>query len=361
MSALLKDIAQLWHTKFWFKLATSYLLLLFVLVLLLDWLPLPYSPNYLDLANTALSPLESYGTSSGHWAGTDALGRDVLANTLYGARTGLSIAIPVMLFSCILGVFIGTWAGYFGNKALKFSIGQLVVALLISFCFYFYAFYIPFKAITLKLEPGFIVYSLLVLVLLATFLKIALQPLLLRLSAFRFTLNFPLDRLILRAIEILTSVPKLILILALASFITPSVTVLSFILALTYWTGIARLTRAEMLRIKQMPYIEAAQSLGMTQRDIIWKEALPNLLGPVVVAFTFGVAGLLAVESTLSFLGIGLPATTPSWGRLIAGIRSDTSAWWLVVIPGSILTLTVLALQICSHYLLSVLQDKKRA
>lgn len=356
MSALLTDIVQLWQAKIWFKVATAYILLLFVLVLILDWLPFSFSPNHLDLTNISVSPLEN---QDHHLAGTDALGRDVLVNTFYGARTGLAIAIPVMLFSCVLGVLIGASAGYFGNKTLKLSTGKLLIAFFMAVSIYFYGFYIPLKTIVLELEIRYMLYSLFMLTLLLLFLQLVLLPFIVRFSWFRSSLHFPLDSLVLRTIEILTSIPKLILILALASFITPSVTVLSTILILFYWTGTARLARAEMLRIRQLPFIEAAQSLGIPHSGIIWKEALPNLLGPAVVTFTFGVAGLLAVEATLSFLGIGLPATTPSWGRLISGIRSDTSAWWLVVIPGSILTLTVLAFQVSSYYLLNSLQEKK--
>lgn len=361
MKALLKDIAEVWHAKFWFKLATAYILLLFILVLVLDWLPLPFTPNHLDLANTSLPPFDTRNASSHHLAGTDALGRDVFVNTLYGARTGLLIAIPVMLISCVVGIAVGACAGYFGNNKLKCSTGQLLMAFLLAVTCYFYGFYIPLKLIILKMDTSYILYSLLILVALALLIRLLLWPLLLRLQLFKSEIAFPLDKLVLRTIEILTSVPKLILILALASFVTPSITVLAVVLVLTYWTATARLARAEMLRIRQLPYLEAARSIGMKHFNIIRKEALPNLLGPVIVAFTFGVAGLLAVESTLSFLGIGLPATTPSWGRLISGIRSDMSAWWLVVIPGTGLTLTVLAFQICSHYLLNSLKEKKNS
>jgi len=357
MKALLIDIVYLWKSKIWFKLATIYILLLFILVLVLDWLPFAYTPNNLDLAHTTLSPIA--GSTSNHFAGTDALGRDVLVNTLYGARTGLMIALSVMLSSSVLGIVIGACSGYFGNNSLTISIGKLLVSSLILAITCFYGVYIPIKVIWLELALTRLLFSLLLLFFTYILFRYILLVLLLRTRLFRKQINFPLDNLVLRCIEILTSVPKLILILALASFITPSVSVLSLILVLTYWTNIARLTRAEMLRIRNLPYIEAAKSLGITSSGIIWKEALPNLLGPVMVAFTFGVAGLLAVESTLSFLGIGLPPTTPSWGRLISGIRSDVTAWWLVVIPGMFLTLTVLAFQICSHYLLNSFQEKK--
>jgi len=356
MIALLRDIGQLWKEKIWFKVSSFYILLLILLVLVLDFLPLAYTPNQLDLQHTLLSPFQE---QSAHVAGTDALGRDVLVNSLYGARTGLMIAVPVMLVSCILGTVIGATAGYYGNNLLKLSIGKVITGSFMLFCFLFYGIYIPLQSIALEMETEAILYSLLLLASIMLVLKYLVYPLLCKINLLKSELNAPLDKLVLRSIEILTSIPKLILILALASFITPSVFLLSLLLILTYWTGTARLARAEMLRIKELPFIEAAQSLGLAHRSIILKEALPNLSGPVIVAFTFGVAGLLAVEATLSFLGIGLPATIPSWGRMIAGIRSNTTAWWLVVVPSSFLTLTALSFQVCSHYILKSLQEKK--
>ena len=104
---------------------------------------------------------------------------------------------------------------------------------------------------------------------------------------------------------------------------------------------------------------EAAISLGLTKKRLLVRHALPHLLGPVVVAFSFGLAGLLMLESTLSFLNIGVSTELVSWGRMIAGIRINTAAWWLVAIPGVVLSATVLALQTVSYYILRALQHKK--
>jgi peptide/nickel transport system permease protein len=115
--------------------------------------------------------------------------------------------------------------------------------------------------------------------------------------------------------------------------------------AFTYWPGVARLVRGEMIRLKGLPFMEAASALGLTHRQIILRHALPNALGPVIVAFCFGISNLMALESTLAFLGIGIPPDVPSWGRAITGIRLDYGAWWLVFFPGGVLCGTVLAVQ----------------
>jgi peptide/nickel transport system permease protein len=128
----------------------------------------------------------------------------------------------------------------------------------------------------------------------------------------------------------------------------------------TYWTEPARLIRAELLRIKTLNYIETAKALGLAEFYILIRHALPNALNSVIVAFTFGLTSLISLESTLSFLGIGVPTDIASWGRIVVGAKSNFSAWWLVVFPGILLIFTVLALQTCSNYLIKKLDPKKR-
>lgn len=184
-----------------------------------------------------------------------------------------------------------------------------------------------------------------------------LQP---RVAYLQHKVAIPVDQMVIRLIEGLSTIPRFVLILALASFMPPSVVLLSLILVLTLWTNVARLARAEMMRIRELPYFEAAQSIGVPTGQLLWRHAMPNLLGPVLVAFTFGLGSLLALESTLSFLNIGVPTTLVSWGRLIATIRSNTSAWWVVAFPGAFLTLTVLSLYTCSHYFTGIFIRKSR-
>ncbi|MBJ6118471.1 ABC transporter permease [Pontibacter sp. BT310] len=350
------DIAELWRRRWSFKIALLYLLALLILVLVLPFLPLLYTPNQLDLENVFLKPFES----STHVFGTDQLGRDVLVNTLHGARNGLLIALPVMLISSFIGTTIGALAGYFGNNKINSRRGSLLIVVCCVLLLLYYVLHVPLQVVTYDLSETIVYISFIVGTSICLFLWYAIRPLLNRLSSLRAKAKIPFDSITLRSIELLTSLPKLLILISVSAFAPPSVMLLSVVLICTYWTGTARLSRAEMLRIKQLPYMEAALSTGMSHKRIIFKEAIPNLISPVVVAFIFGVGGLLAIESTLSFLGIGLPATFPSWGRTIAGIRSNLSAWWLVAFPGGFLALTVLALQICSYHLVRITQERGR-
>ncbi|MBC5994363.1 ABC transporter permease [Pontibacter cellulosilyticus] len=359
MIQLLNDIRQLSQQKSAFKIAILYLLLLLVFILVLPILPMAYGPNELDLQYTFAGPFTS-GTDGLHWLGTDALGRDVLSNTLYGARSALLISVQVMLFATGLGLLLGMSAGYLGNNGLKISRAALPVTLLALFVFFYYGVYVPYSLAKTALPLKYTWFSLLLLLFLLLFLYRLLLPLLKKWHVAAVTSSLPLDYIVLRLTEAFTSIPRLLLILALASFMQPSVLLLSVIFAATFWPSSARLARAEMLKIKQLPYFEAAQSLGVTPLHLLTKHAMPNMLGPIIVTFTFGVADLLALESTLSFLGIGVPGTFVSWGRTIAGIRTNTSAWWLVVFPGAALATTVWALQTVSFHLLNYFEERKQ-
>jgi len=350
-------VRRLWQQEAAFKGAALYLMLLLVLVLLLPWLPLSYAPNQLDLAHTLQAPFEGTATAA-HWLGTDDLGRDVLSNILYGARTAFFISVPVMALSTLLGLVLGTSAGYFGAMGLRTSRKNLLLLVCTLLLLCYYGLYLPLQIQRLGLGVQMIFESLSVCIVLPMLLYGILKALYPYTPFLRASVAVPVDPAVLRLTEALSTIPRFVLILVLASFLPPSVLLLSLIIVLTLWTGTARLARAEMMRIKQLPYFEAAQSIGLNGRQLIWRQALPNLLGPVLVAFTFGLGGLLALESTLSFFNIGVPSTLVSWGRMIAKVRSNTSAWWLVVFPGAILSLTILALYTCNHYLSKIFQEK---
>jgi peptide/nickel transport system permease protein len=113
------------------------------------------------------------------------------------------------------------------------------------------------------------------------------------------------------------------------------------IIGLTGWTGIARLTRAEFLRVSNLEYIQAAKSMGFKEFRIIFLHALPNALAPALVSIAFGVASAILIESSLSFLGVGVPPTTVTWGSLLNSGREQYNAWWLVIFPGLAIFLTV--------------------
>ena len=113
------------------------------------------------------------------------------------------------------------------------------------------------------------------------------------------------------------------------------------IIGSTSWTEIARFTRAEFLKIKNLEYIQAGQALGFNEVRIIFKHALPNGIAPALVAIAFGIASAILVESGLSFLGIGVPPDVVTWGSLVNAGRENFQAWWLVIYPGLAIFITV--------------------
>ncbi|MEW6753704.1 MAG: ABC transporter permease [Candidatus Latescibacterota bacterium] len=149
------------------------------------------------------------------------------------------------------------------------------------------------------------------------------------------------DLALSRFFELWAAIPPFFLIITAAAFLPPSVFTVMVIIGLTGWVGIARLTRSQFLQVRSYDYVAAARSLGCSNARIMFRHILPNTIGPILIPAAFGVAGAILAESGLSFLGIGVPAETVTWGALLAGARSNASAWWLVVMPGLAIFLTV--------------------
>ncbi len=153
------------------------------------------------------------------------------------------------------------------------------------------------------------------------------------------------DVVISRIIEFVLCIPTLILILALIAVID-KVTIwhMMAIIGVTGWTGIARLTRAEFMRLRNMEFVIAARALGASEIRVMFRHMLRNALAPILVPITFGIAAAILIESGLSFLGFGAPPPNPSWGTLLnAGRATIQETWWLVIFPGVAIFLTVLA------------------
>lgn len=151
------------------------------------------------------------------------------------------------------------------------------------------------------------------------------------------------DSLVMRFVDIMLCFPTFFLILAVIAFLDPSIWNIMIVIGLTSWMGVARLIRAEFLSLRQRDFVLAAQALGATDLRLIFRHILPNAMSPVLVSATLGVAGAILTESALSFLGIGVQPPTPSWGNmLIVGKQTLGSAWWLSVIPGLAILITVL-------------------
>jgi len=153
-----------------------------------------------------------------------------------------------------------------------------------------------------------------------------------------------LDNILMRVVDIMLCFPTFFLILAVIAFLEQSIWYIMIIIGLTGWMGVARLVRAEVLSLRERDYVMAVRALGAGDARIIFRHILPNALSPVLVSATLGVAGAILTESALSFLGIGVPPPTPSWGNILtAGKEYIEFAWWLTLYPGLAITVTVLA------------------
>jgi len=219
-------------------------------------------PSAINIAQSYLPP------SIDHPFGTDDLGREVFVRMLYGARISLLVGFVAVGISTLIGIVLGSLAGYYGGW---------------------------------------------------------------------------IDTLVMRFVDIMLCFPTFFLILAVIAFLDPSIWNIMIVIGLTSWMGVTRLIRAEFLSLRQRDFVLAAQALGASDFRLIFRHILPNAMSPVLVSATLGVAGAILTESALSFLGIGVQPPTPSWGNmLIVGKQTLGSAWWLSVIPGLAILITVL-------------------
>jgi len=323
------------------------------------WAPVPYAPGKSDLLNFGhKSPggKQFMRDASGnrmeisvrfrHWLGTGAKGEDVLAGMIHGARISLTIGLLSMLIASVLGLALGAAAGYYGDDRLFFRRGTVWLAIPGIFFAWFYAFTVRSYILTDALAASTVYFLFHLLVSLTIFALIMMIFCLLSfpLNRFRYfseRISIPVDLFVSRMIEIMISLPKIIFIITIAAIAKRSILNVILIIGFTSWTGIARLVRAEMLRIRNLDYIAAARVSGLKDHRIIFRHALPNALAPALVSIAFGVASAILAESSLSFLNIGVPEDTVTWGALLNEGRTNIKAWWLILFPGLAIFLTV--------------------
>ncbi len=222
-----------------------------------------HNPVAIDL------PLALAGPSASHPLGCDALGRDMLARLLYGARLSLTVSISVVALSLVVGSLIGGSAALAGGRV---------------------------------------------------------------------------DSLVMRFVDIILAFPGFLLAIALAAILGPGLTDLVIALTAMGWTGYARLVRGEVLSLREREYVQAANTLGAPPSRILLRHVLPGIAGPVAVQATFGIGGIIVAEASLSFLGLGVMAPTPSWGNMLdAGRAFLLVAPHLTTAPGIAIGLSVLA------------------
>lgn len=303
---------------------------------------IPFAPDQLDAST---SSLVAPGTN-GHLLGTDRVGRDVAAGLIHGARISLSIGWIAMGIAAFIGVILGGISGYWGDRGWRVSSVSFWTFLAMTPLGWFYATHnaLPFVAD--------------VLLFIAIPIGVAYGAGLHR-AARRRTLSVPLDSAITRLTEVLTSLPRLLIIITVASITSRSIWLVMVIIGLTSWTHIARYTRAEVLRIRILEFVTAAEATGLKPARVLFRHALPNALAPVWVNMAFGIASAILIESGLSFLGIGVPVETVTWGSMLNSGRMNFEAWWLVVFPGLAIFITVTAYNLLGEALRKWLQPKE--
>ncbi|MGB1017943.1 MAG: ABC transporter permease [Chitinophagales bacterium] len=314
------------------------------------WAPIPYAQDEYDFANAHYkSPFGEQEVASArwrHWLGTDEAGRDVMSGMIHGTTIAVKVGVISMGIASIIGIIIGALAGFYGDDRMKASwLGVLLNLIFLPIAF-FYASKFGWL--------GIVIFFLVMLVpnlISAVFNKF---------SVFSSRISIPLDILIMRFIEIFSSIPRLLLILTIVAISKPSIVLVMVIIGFTSWTGIARFTRGELLRVRNLEYMEAASSLGYSELRTIFRHALPNSLAPVLIAIAFGIAGAILTESMLSFLGIGTEAGVMTWGKLLSMSRSNFAAWWLAIIPGFAIFITVTIYNLMGEGLTDALDPKMK-
>ena len=167
------------------------------------------------------------------------------------------------------------------------------------------------------------------------------------------------DSIIMRFTDIILCFPSFFLILAVIAFLKPSIINVMVVIGITGWMGVARLVRAEVMSVKNREYITAAKLQGLNHIKIMFKHILPNVLSPVFVTATLGVASAILLESSLSFLGLGVQPPTPSWGNILTeGQNNIINAWWLSLFPGIAIVLTALGYNLLGEGLRDALDHK---
>jgi peptide/nickel transport system permease protein len=168
-----------------------------------------------------------------------------------------------------------------------------------------------------------------------------------------------LDTLFMRLVDIMLSVPTFFLILAVIALVGPNLINIMVVIGVTSWMGVARLVRGEFLALKESDYVIAARALGVPARRIIFSHILPNAMAPVYVSTILGIAAAVLVESSLSFLGLGVQPPTPSWGNILTDGKANIEiAWWLSLFPGLAILVTVLGYNLLGEGLRDALDPR---
>jgi peptide/nickel transport system permease protein len=169
------------------------------------------------------------------------------------------------------------------------------------------------------------------------------------------------DEAVMRVVDVLLAFPGILLAIFITAVMGPSLVNVVFALALTGWTGYARLVRAQILSLRQREYVQAARALGARGGRILLRHLLPNAAGPILVQATFAIPGAILAEASLSFLGLGAPPGTPSWGALVdQGTQYLLVAPHVALFPGLAIALTVLGFNLLGDALRDAVDPRQK-
>jgi len=300
---------------------------------------IPYHFDTIDPLNSQFkSPFGKQPVKSlrfRHWLGTDQIGRDVFAGMIIGARVSLVIGFLGIGFAAMMGILLGSISGYFGNKRLKWSRLRVIMTLILLVVFSWLAYVLPiYFGRNGEMNNGLIWAGLLTIWLIC-------QWVLSKVDTTNKTVKLPLDWFVLRALEVFKSIPKLLLVLVISAIFPPSIFIVAMVIGVTHWPTITLYMRGEMMKVRHKEYLIAAQLQGIPEWKILVRHAIPNAIGPALIAIMLGLGSAILSESFLSFLGLGIPPDLVSWGKLLAAARENISAWWLAVFPGLAIFLTI--------------------
>ena len=251
---------QIWHIIRRYPILPAIVLVAVAISAIFAPILTTYDPQYGDLAAQVSPPFWNEGGTTTHLLGTDALGRDIVARLLYGARLSLSIAGIVLVAGGITGTLLGMISGYYSGWV---------------------------------------------------------------------------DEAIMRFVDLTLGVPFILVALVSVIVFGPSLELIIILLVIFSWSGFARQVRAETIRLKETDYISYAQLSGASIARIFVRHILPGVFNTVLVIATLQVGALIIAESSLSFLGVGIPAPRPAWGVMVADGRNFVHfAYWISLFPG---------------------------
>jgi peptide/nickel transport system permease protein len=303
---------------------------------------IPYSAEKTNPDERLISPFDRQLDKSWyqrHWFGTDPLGRDIAAGIIAGTRKALIIGFGSVSVAAIIGLWMGLASGYFGDD--RYRMARRCV-LLWAMGWAITLFYIHIFAHEEITRTQFGLQSFGVILLSYSVLKI-LEKLILAIKHNPVIWVLPIDFYVMRSMDLLQAIPFYIILLGIMPFVTAkTISNVILIIGCVSWMPIARQVRTQTLRLRNKNFIQNAEALGYETWRIWSLHLIPNLLTPLFVVMSFGVANAIMAESMLSFLGVGLAQETVTWGSICHVAREQPSHWWLAIFPSGAILITVL-------------------